>query len=70
MYESTIIALESLYGKLSPGGFVIIDDYHVVEGCRQAVHDFMTAGAIVADLHEIDGVGVYWRKPDGTDSPA
>src|SRR5262249_7945660 len=27
MYESTIQALEALYPKLSPGGFVIIDDY-------------------------------------------
>lgn len=63
MYESTIIALESLYPKLSPGGFAIIDDYHVVEGCRRAVHDYMGACGIVAELQEIDGVGVFWRKP-------
>jgi O-methyltransferase len=30
MYELTKIqALGSLYPKLSPGGFVIIDDYHL-----------------------------------------
>jgi len=70
MYESTIIALESLYPKLSPGGFAIIDDYRVVEGCRRAVHDFMDASGIAADLREIDGVGVFWRKPADGAPPA
>jgi hypothetical protein len=30
----TIVALNSLYDKLSPGGYVIVDDYHVVPGCK------------------------------------
>ena len=44
LYESTMQALECLYDKLSVGGYVIIDDYGNVAGCRQAVHDFR-AGA-------------------------
>ena len=40
LYESTIQALDSLYNKLSVGGFVIVDDYGNVAACRQAVHDF------------------------------
>ena len=40
MYESTILALESLYDRLSVGGYVIVDDFGSVDGCRQAVHDF------------------------------
>ena len=39
LYESTIVALESLYPKLSPGGFAIVDDYGV-PACREAVDDF------------------------------
>ena len=27
MYESTIQAMDALYEKLSPGGFLIVDDY-------------------------------------------
>jgi O-methyltransferase len=27
LYESTIVALDALYPKLSPGGFAIVDDY-------------------------------------------
>lgn len=62
MYESTIQALESLYPKLSPGGFVIVDDFHVVPSCRRAVEDFRAARQIVDAIVEIDGVGVYWRR--------
>jgi O-methyltransferase len=63
LYESTIIALNALYDKLSPGGYVIVDDYHVVSGCKKAIGDFRTARKITSAITEIDGVGVYWQKP-------
>jgi hypothetical protein len=62
MYESTIDALRHLYDKLSPHGFVIVDDYRVVEGCRKAVDDFRKLRGIDDLIIEIDGVGVYWQK--------
>ena len=62
MYESTNDALQNLYAKISPGGFVIVDDYHVVEGCRKAVDQFRSENCITDDLVEIDNVGVYWQK--------
>ena len=62
LYESTIIALEALYDKVSVGGYVIVDDYHVVKGCQQAVHDFCSSRGIKPHMVEIDGVGVYWKK--------
>lgn len=62
MYESTMDALTPLYPKLSPGGYVIVDDYHVVPACKQAVEDFRTARGIVDEIVEIDGVGVYWQR--------
>jgi O-methyltransferase len=62
MYESTIVALEALYPKLSPGGFVVVDDYGAIPGCRQAVDDFRRAGGIDAPLEPIDWTGVYWRR--------
>jgi hypothetical protein len=62
MYESTADALRHLYDKLSPSGFVIVDDYRVVAGCRQAVDDFRTARSIKDSILEIDGVGIYWQK--------
>jgi len=64
LYESTIQALDALYDKLAVGGYAIIDDYHVVLGCRKAVHDFFDKHNIAPELHEIDGVGVYWKKQE------
>lgn len=60
LYESTMDALNALYDKVSPGGYVIIDDYHVVKGCKQAVHDFMARRNISPTIEEIDNVGVFW----------
>jgi hypothetical protein len=62
LYESTIIALNALYDKLSADGYVIVDDYHVVPGCQSAIHDFLAARRIQPQICEIDGLGVYWQK--------
>ncbi|ATX81420.1 O-methyltransferase/demethyldecarbamoylnovobiocin O-methyltransferase [Mariprofundus ferrinatatus] len=62
LYESTIQPLDALYDKLSVGGYVIVDDYHVVKGCKAAIHDFFKKRDINPQLVEIDGVGVYWKK--------
>ncbi len=37
LYESTMDGLVHLEPKVSPGGFVIVDDYNSWEACRQAV---------------------------------
>jgi O-methyltransferase len=62
LYESTIQALDGLYPRLSPGGFCIIDDYHPIPACRQAVTDYRSKHGISSEIVEIDGTGVLWRK--------
>lgn len=61
MYSSTFHTLEALYGKVSSGGFIIIDDY-LLKGCQAAVDEFRERNHIGAEIHDIDGAGVYWRK--------
>ena len=61
MYESTIQAIEALYDKLSPGGFVIVDDYFL-PACAQAIHDFRAARGIGDPIVDIDGIGAFWRR--------
>lgn len=61
LYESTHLALTALYPKLSPGGFVIIDDY-VLGPCQKAVEDFRTSHGITAPMHTVDWAAVWWRK--------
>ncbi|MFM9043882.1 MAG: TylF/MycF/NovP-related O-methyltransferase, partial [bacterium] len=61
MYSSTQDILENLYGKLSPGGYVIIDDYRI-DACRKAVEDFRAARGIHEPIEEIDWSSVLWRR--------
>jgi O-methyltransferase len=61
LYESTMDGL-ALYQKLSPGGYVIVDDYNLVEACNEAVHDFLRDERITAPLNAIPGGGAFWKK--------
>jgi O-methyltransferase len=61
LYESTIQALDALYPRLSPGGFCIIDDYKLPV-CRQAVTHYRAKHGVSAEIVDIDGTGVLWRK--------
>jgi len=62
LYSSTMDALGSLYPKLSPGGFLIVDDYGAVEGCRQAIEDYRAAHRISEPIQAIDWSGIFWQK--------
>ncbi|MGN6605815.1 MAG: TylF/MycF/NovP-related O-methyltransferase [Jatrophihabitans sp.] len=63
MYESTWQAIEALYPKLSPGGFVILDDFgsHPTQ-CGRAIEDYRRQHGITEEIVDIDGFGAYWRK--------
>jgi 2-polyprenyl-3-methyl-5-hydroxy-6-metoxy-1,4-benzoquinol methylase len=62
MYGSTMDAIEVLYPKLSVGGFLIVDDYGAVVGCRKAIEDYRQAHGITEPMSAIDWTGAYWRK--------
>jgi hypothetical protein len=62
MYESTLDALTNLYDGVSPGGYVVIDDYGILGSCRQAVHDFLDGRGLAPRIEPIDGPAVWWRK--------
>ena len=65
MYDSTMVAFEALYSKLSPGGYVIVDDYGAVQGCREATDDFRAKRGIEDQMHEVDWTCVFWRRERG-----
>ena len=62
LYKSTIDILDSLYHKVSIGGFIVIDDYGAIEACRKAVTDFRLAHGIKDTIEQIDWTGAYWRR--------
>jgi hypothetical protein len=64
-YESTLDTLTALYDKVSPGGYVIVDDYgeRLWTYCRRAVDEFRAAHGITAPLMKVDTGCYFWQKP-------
>jgi O-methyltransferase len=67
-YFSTMDALNVLYPRLQPGGFLILDDFTEWTGCRNAVHVYRRDNNITEPITlvpqpypELNG-GAYWRK--------
>ena len=61
LYESTKEALDGLYEKVQPGGYVIIDDYGFA-GCRQALAEYFQEHGNLPQLLPIDAESVYFRR--------
>jgi O-methyltransferase len=62
-YDSVLLTLETFYPLVSPGGFVVIDDYGHWVGAREATDEFRRRLGIDAPLQRVDYTGRYWRKP-------
>lgn len=63
MYESTMDGLTHLYPKLSAGGYLIVDDYGALAGCRTAVEDYRQTHRITEPIQSIgSGGGAFWQK--------
>jgi len=60
MYESTDEVLRHMYDRVSPGGFVIVDDYQFPP-CRMAVDELRSREKHPGSLE--DRAGVWWQKP-------
>lgn len=62
MYESTWDVLVHAYDKVTPGGFVIVDDY-IHAPCRAAVEAFLGPRGLDPEIVPIDRVGAWFQKP-------
>lgn len=62
LYASTMDALESLYPKLSVGGYIIIDDFGHWPGCADAVLEYREAHNIHDEIIWEDYTGIHWKK--------
>lgn len=82
IFVSTWDALEHLYHKVVPGGYIYVDDYGSFEGCREAVDKFRSKMQIWEPMHfireenqirYIQFEAVWWKKRErheGTTPPA
>jgi hypothetical protein len=62
LHASTAEALRNLYPSLEPGGYLIVDDYGVLEPCRLAVDEFRQQLGIREPLERVDASAVFWRR--------
>ena len=65
LYSSTQECLDLLYDRVSPGGFIIVDDYAWLDCCRDAVDDFRSRRSIADPIQAVDASGIFWRKGGG-----
>jgi O-methyltransferase len=66
MYESTVDVLYHLYGKLSIGGYVIMDDWFGFPS-KTACEDFFSVHNMKVDIIPIDNLSAYWQKTEEVD---
>ena len=51
-----------LYPGLSAGGYLIVDDYVLIEECRRAVDEFRSQHGITEPIEKVDWNGIRWRR--------
>jgi O-methyltransferase len=62
-YESVRFVLDTLYPRVTPGGYVVLDDYGYWQGCRTAWEEFQATLPAAPALVSVDGIGCFLRKP-------
>jgi O-methyltransferase len=64
-YDSVKLVLDVFYDKVTPGGFIILNDYGAWPGCNQAVNDFFAEQNLNESCLTIvePSTGAYFQKP-------
>lgn len=62
-YDSTKCSLENLYDNVISGGYIIIDDYESVIGCRRATDEFLGSKGLAVKMVFDGRGGCYFEKP-------
>ena len=62
LYESTLVALRQLYPLVKKGGFIIIDDWGALKGCRKACEEYFNEIGINPFIHYVDATVRYIVK--------
>ena len=62
-YEPVKLTLEKFFPSLSPGGFVVLNDYGIYKGARAATDEFLTAQGLEIEPVAIDPTAAFFQKP-------
>jgi len=63
-YDATRVCLDTLYSGLAVGGHIVIDDYLLIDECKEAVTDFRAEHGITDEIVEIDWNAVRWQRSE------
>jgi len=58
-FDPCLLALETFYDKVVPGGYVAVDDLRMWQGARDATDEFRGKRGITAKIRSAH----YWQKP-------
>ena len=65
-YDPVKLCLETFFEAVSPGGFVVLDDYGRWEGCTRAADEFLQARNLGRLLDPRSPEGHFFQKPGRT----
>ncbi|MEP6810360.1 MAG: TylF/MycF/NovP-related O-methyltransferase [Chthoniobacterales bacterium] len=62
-YDSTMTCLEALFDYVIPDGLIVVDDYHIWDGCSRAVHDFLSRRSAVERIESLGNICFVKKRP-------
>jgi O-methyltransferase len=62
-YEPVKLTLETFFPVLEPGGFVVLNDYGIYKGAREATDEFLSAAGVDVQPVAIDPTAAFFQKP-------
>lgn len=61
-YEGTHVCFEQLFDKLTPGGWLVLDNYGSVAGCRRATDEQLAKRGLTGGLSRLGKSQAFMRK--------
>jgi O-methyltransferase len=62
-YEPVRLTFEKFYPHVSPGGFVLLNDYGVYKGAKEATDEYLAEQGIAREPVMIDPTAGFFQKP-------
>jgi len=64
-YEPHKLTLQKFYPAVSPGGFVVLNDYGIYKGARAATDEYFEVNGLDIEPVAIDPTASFFQKPGG-----
>ncbi len=62
-YEPVKLSLKRFYPRVSPGGYIVLNDYGTFPGCRAATDEFFADEGVEVTPTFIDRAAIFLQKP-------